>query len=148
VGGGVAHKDRTAAEGIRERSENEKRPDEERRKKIEEEDHSKKERLVIENENADGRLARIVKHREETAAVARTLTSENAVKAMKKFEEWKAVEEKKRKAADEGLAKREQKVQKVREDQKKQNLLGIIEARLKQDERDVNAKHIENLKAR
>jgi hypothetical protein len=89
--GGVSHKDRTAAESRKSDRTGE------RRKKIEDEDQSRKERLVIKNEDADARLTRIVEHMEETAAAARTLTSENAVKAMKNFEEWKTMERSKSK---------------------------------------------------
>jgi hypothetical protein len=120
----------------------------ERRKVLEEDDHKRKEKQVIENEDADARYARILKHREETAAAARNLTSDNAVKALRTFEEWKQLEQKKRKAADEELARREKGFQKVREDQRKQNLLRAVEAGLKREERDANARHIENLKAR
>jgi hypothetical protein len=67
---------------------------------------------------------------------------------MRKFEEWKQTEQKKRTEADESFTKRERVYQKVRKDQRKQNLLRMIETRLRQDERDANARHQENLKAR
>jgi hypothetical protein len=67
---------------------------------------------------------------------------------MMKLEEWKQFKQKKRKAADEGLAKREERVRKVKEDEKEENLLRKIKGGLKEDERDGNAKHIENLKAK
>jgi hypothetical protein len=107
-----------------------------------------KRKLVLTDEDANRRLARILQEREVKAQQARTATSENAQKTARKFEEWKYEQEKKRREVDERFAKNEECIQKVREDQQKQQLLRTIAARLKQDERDSNARHQENLKKR
>jgi hypothetical protein len=72
-----------------------------------------------------------LQQREQTAAAVRTLTSDNAVKTKRKFEEWKQAEQRKKNEVDESFLKNESTFQNMREDQRKQHLLQSVEARFK-----------------
>jgi hypothetical protein len=118
------------------------------RVEIERKTHEDKKRLVLTDDDANRRLARILEEREIKAQKARTLSSDDAQRTIRKFEEWQSVQNQKRQEVEEGFTKHEANILRVREDQQKQQLLRTIASRLKQDERDSNARHQENLRKR
>jgi hypothetical protein len=118
------------------------------RREVEGRQNEGRSQLVTADQGMRQKVARIRKQQEIASERARNLQSDAALKSQRRLEQFRASEEKEKQAVDEEFAKREAISEKLREDQQRQVMLRNLTNRLKQDELNANAKHLQNQRTR
>jgi hypothetical protein len=118
------------------------------RREVEGRQNDQRNQILAADQEMNQKMARIRKQQEISSERAGNMQSDAALKSQRRLERFQASENKKKQAINEEFANRETISQKRREDQQRQLMLKNLANRLRQDELNPHAKHLQNKRAR